>query len=77
GMMISNPMFAGNDGNEPYRYKRLKGIKNKKGESSEITLLMAGQIMIKLTGNRLREDTVLEQYLDQMDMKKIQSALLQ
>jgi hypothetical protein len=76
-MMISNPMFAGSDGNEPYRYKRIKGIKKKQGEKSEITLLIAGQIMIKLTGNRLRDDAVLESYLDQMDMKKIKSSLLQ
>lgn len=77
GMMINNPMFAGSDGSEPYRYKRIKGIKQKDGSTVEITLLIAGQIMIKLSGNNLKESSVLEAYLDKMDMKKIQSALLQ
>lgn len=76
GMMINNPMFAGSDGNEPYRYKRIKGIKKKQGSKSEITLLLAGQIMIKLEGNNLKEDDILEEYLDEMDMRKIKAALL-
>lgn len=76
-MMISNPMFAGADGGEPFRYKRLKGIKQKNGSTTEITLLMAGQIMIKLTGENLKEESVLEAYLEKMDMKKIQNSLLQ
>ena len=76
GMMINNPMFAGSDGNEPYRYKRLKGIKKKNAYSTEITLLIAGQIMIKIEGHNLKDESVLEAYLDKMDMKKIQAVLL-
>ncbi|MDD3592821.1 MAG: hypothetical protein PHO65_09270 [Sulfurovum sp.] len=76
-MMINNPMFSGAEDREPYRYKRLKGIKQKNGDTTEITLLMAGQIMIKLTGKRLKEESLLEQYLDKMELQKIQSKLLQ
>ncbi|MDD3592803.1 MAG: hypothetical protein PHO65_09180 [Sulfurovum sp.] len=76
-MMINNPMFSGAEGGEPYRYKRLKGIKQKNGDTTEITLLMAGQIMIKLTGKRLKEESILEKYLDKMEFQKIQSKLLQ
>lgn len=76
GMMISNPMFAQGEGSEPYRYKRLKGIKQKDESQTEITLLLAGQIMIKLTGENLKNDDILVQYLDKMDMKNIQISLL-
>lgn len=77
GMMINNPMLTGSDGSEPYRYKRLKGIKQTNRGTTEITLLMAGQIMIKLTGKGLKEENILKAYLDTMDMKKIQNTLLQ
>ncbi|HEO98340.1 MAG: hypothetical protein JW682_03665 [Campylobacterales bacterium] len=76
-MMINNPMFSGAEGGEPYRYQKLKGIKQKNGDTTEITLLMAGQIMIKLTGKNLKEERLLEQYLDKMELQKIQSKLLQ
>ncbi len=32
--------------------------------------------MIKLTGENLKDDAVLEQYLDAMDMKKLKMSLL-
>ena len=77
GMMINNPALSSIDPNtEPYRYKRVKGIKKKEGGTTEITLILAGQIMIKLTGENLRDDAVLEQYLDAMDMKKLKISLL-
>jgi hypothetical protein len=76
-MMINNSMFSGAEGGEPYRYKKLKGIKQKNGDTTEITLLMAGQIMIKLTGKNLKEERLLEQYLDKMELQTIQSKLLQ
>jgi len=77
GMMINNPALASSDPNtEPYRYKRIKGIKKKERKTTEITLILAGQIMIKLTGKKLKDDAVLEQYLDEMDMKKLKMSLL-
>lgn len=75
-MMINNPMFSNAKGTEPFRYKRIKGIKEKEGTNTNITLLMAGQIMIKLEGDSLQDDKVLETYLDKMDMNKIKSSLL-
>ena len=77
GMMINNPTLLATDPNtEPYRYKRIKGIKKKEGGATEITLIIAGQIMVRLTGENLKDDTVLEQYLDAMDMKKLKMSLL-
>lgn len=77
GMMINNPALSGADPTtEPYRYKRVKGIKKKEGKTTEITLILAGQIMIKLTGENLKDEAVLEQYLDAMDMKKLKISLL-
>ncbi|MCW8821172.1 MAG: hypothetical protein OQK45_03010 [Sulfurovum sp.] len=77
GMMINNPALSAADpSTEPYRYKRVKGMKKKEGTTTEITLILAGQIMIKLMGENLKDDAVLEQYLDAMDMKKLKMSLL-
>jgi len=77
GMMINNPMMAAADENtKPYRYKRIKGIKQTEGTSTEITLLLVGQIMIKIDGENLKDAAVLEQYLDAMDMKALKESLL-
>ncbi|RLA71479.1 MAG: hypothetical protein DRG09_00095 [Epsilonproteobacteria bacterium] len=77
GMMINNPMMAAADKNtKPYRYKRIKGIKKTEGKNTEITLLLAGQIMVKIDGKNLKNSAVLEQYLDAIDMKKLKMSLL-
>jgi len=77
-MMINNPMIAQADKNsEIFRHQGAKGIRKEEGSKSEITLLLAGQIMIKLTGSHLQDKKVLEAYLNQMDMKKIKNTLLQ
>lgn len=77
GMMINNPMMAAPDENtKPYRYKRIKGIKKTEGSNTEITLLLVGQIMIRLDGKNLKESAILEQYLDKIDMNKLKEALL-
>ncbi len=76
-MMINNPALAASEkGTEPFRYKRIKGIKKIKNKRTEITLLLAGQIMLKITGNKLKDPAVLEQYLDAMDMKRLKAELL-
>jgi len=77
GMMINNPMMAAADENtKPYRYKRIKGVKKTEGSNTEITLLLVGQIMLRLDGENLKDTAVLEQYLDKMDMKALKEALL-
>ena len=77
GMMINNPaMIAGDDSMEAFRYKRIKGVKKVHRKTTEITLLLAGQIMLKITGKNVKDDAVLEQYLDAMDMKKLKASLL-
>ncbi len=76
-MAISNPaLMAADPKTSPYRYKRNKGMKKKDGNNTEITLLISGQIMIKLTGSQLNDDAILEQYLDQIDIKKLKNELL-
>ena len=77
GMMINNPMMAAADENtKPYRYKRIKGVKKTEGSNTEITLLLVGQIMLRLDGEDLKDTAALEQYLDTMDMKALKEALL-
>ena len=77
GMMINNPALAASKkGTESYRYKRIKGIKKIDDKQTEITLLIAGQIMLKVTGKKLKDAAVLEQYLDAMDISKLKAELL-
>lgn len=76
-MMINNPMMVSMDENtKPYRYKRIKGVKKTEGSNTEITLLLVGQIMIRIDGENLKDAAVLEQYLDNIDMNALKEALL-
>jgi hypothetical protein len=75
--MIGNPMvMSGSPDTKPYRYKRIKGMRQASDGRVEITLSVAGQIMyqIKAYGT---DDAAIEQYLNATDFNKIQSALLQ
>jgi len=76
-MSISNPsLMAADPSVSPYRYKRNKGMKKKNGKNTEITLLVSGQIMIQLKGSNLKDDAVLEEYLDTIDIKELKNSLL-
>ena len=76
-MMIKNPaMMVRQKNTKPYRYKKAKGMKKTEGKKTEITLILVGQIMIKLIGKNLKDDTVLEEYLKKMDFGKLKEALL-
>ena len=76
--MMGNPMLmASNPNLKPYRYKRLKGMKDTSDAQTEVTLSVVGQIMVKVTGRNLANEGVIEEYLDVMDFGKIQEALLQ
>jgi hypothetical protein len=76
--MMGNPMLmASNPNLKPYRYKRLKGMKDTSDGRTEVTLSVVGQIMVKVTGQNLADEAVIEQYLDAIDFEKIQTALLQ
>ena len=76
-MAINNPaMMASDASTEPYRYKRIKGMKKVNGNNTEITLLIAGQILLKINGTQLKDSAVLEQYLDAIDISKLKEKLL-
>ena len=76
-MMINNTMMMASDRNtKPYRFGKLKGMKQTEGGEIEITLLMAGQVMIKATGSQLEDEAVLEEYLGLLDMDRIRDAFL-
>ena len=77
GMSINNPaMLANQEDTEPFRYKRNKGMKKVKGDTVEITLLVAGQIAVMLKGRKLKDNAVIEQYLEKIDFAKLKEALL-
>lgn len=76
-MMIKNPMMmAGQKNTKPFRYKKAKGMIKTEKNKTEITLILVGQIMIKLTGRYLKDDEVLKEYLKKIDMNKLKEALL-
>lgn len=76
--MINNPMLLSSSPDlKPYRYKRVNGMKQTSGERIEVTLGLAGQIMLQLTGQNLSDEAVITAYLDAMDLERIQEALLQ
>lgn len=76
-MMINNPMMMASDPKtKPYRFGKLKGMKRVDGGETEITLVMAGQVMIKATGRGLTDPQVLETYLGKLDMDRIRDAFL-
>ncbi|MEE9445691.1 MAG: hypothetical protein V3V19_08495 [Cocleimonas sp.] len=76
-MMIKNPaMMAGQKNTTPFRYKKAKGMIKTKKNKTEMSLILAGQILIKLTGKSLKDDGVLKEYLKKIDFKKLKEALL-
>jgi hypothetical protein len=76
--MLSNPMLmAGNPNVKTYRHNRIKGMKETSEGEVAVTLAVAGQIVVKVTGRNLATEATIEQYLDAMDFDRIQSTLLQ
>ena len=76
-MMLKNPaMLASQKNTKPFRYKKAKGMIKTEKNKSEINLVLAGQILIKVTGRKLEDDAVLKQYLEQLDFSKLKDALL-
>jgi hypothetical protein len=75
--MINNPMvLSSSPDTKPYRYKRIKGMKQTTGGQIEITLSLLGQIMYQIKAQGV-DEAVIKQYLDATDFSKIQNALLQ
>ena len=74
--MINNPMLLNSSPDtKPYRYKRIKGMQQTSDGQIEITLAVAGQIMVQVKGSGT-DDATIKQYLDVMDFEALQSALL-
>ena len=76
-MMLKNPaLIASQKNTKPYRYKKAKGMIKTGKNKAEINLVLAGQILVKITGKRLKDDAVMKQYLEQLDFSKLKDALL-
>lgn len=76
--IATNPMLmAGNPNLKPYRFGELKGMKETTEGSVEVSLMLAGQVMIKITGRHLSDEAVIEQYLEAMDFDRLEATLLQ
>ena len=75
-VIFNNPaMLAGNPNTQPYSYKDYKGIKKQVGNGVEISLLVGHNTLVQLKGSNLKEDKVLEGFLDGMDLKKIEQLI--
>ncbi len=76
-MMLKNPaMMAGQKNTKPFRYKRAKGMIKTDKNKTEISLVLAGQILVQVTGKRVEDEAILKQYLEQLDFAKLKDALL-
>ena len=76
-MMLKNPaLIASQKNTKPYRFKKAKGMIKTGKNNTEINLVLAGQILVKLTGKKLQDEGVLKQYLEQLDFDKLKDALL-
>jgi hypothetical protein len=74
---ITNPaLMASNPNTKPYRYKNNNGMIETKERGVEISILVGGQILLKLTGQNLTDQSVIEKYLDAIDLKELKNSLL-
>lgn len=74
--MINNPMMlSGNPNMKPYRFERIRGVREETGGDIKITLSLGGQIMVQLSGRGAGEES-LESYLAVLDFEEIRRALL-
>ncbi len=74
--MINNPMMlSGNPNMKPYRFKRIRGVREETRGDIKITLALGGQIMVQLAGRGAGEES-LESYLAVLDFEEIKRSLL-
>lgn len=75
--IATNPMLmAGNPNLKPYRFGELKGMKETTPGQVEVSLMLAGQVMVKVVGRDLTDQAVIEQYLEAIDWERLEAALL-
>ena len=76
-MALKNPaMMASQKDTKPYRYKKAKGMIKKDKYKTEISLVLAGQILLQVSGKKLEDEAVLKEYLEQLDFAKLKDSLL-
>jgi hypothetical protein len=76
-MMLSNPMLMQTDpGTRVYTHAGNRGmIKHEKGSDEwEISLLVAGKIMVQVTGSGLANQQPVEEYLKAIDLAAVEKA---
>jgi hypothetical protein len=76
--MMNNPMLMASDPTmKPYRFKRIKGMKQTSESEVEVTLALAGQVLIQV-GARGGDDNdaAATSYLEALDFDRIEAALL-
>jgi hypothetical protein len=68
-------MLAGNPNTQPYRYQDYPGMLKKQNGSLEISLLIGHQTLIKLKGDQLQNEDILNIFLETIDFKEIEQTL--
>jgi len=69
--MSNIPVLTTDQSIKPYRFDIYRGTVRKEGNTREISLLVANQVMVKAAGQNLKEEKFLESYLRAMEIKKI------
>jgi len=71
-LVLSNTaVFTSDRSIKPYRFDIYRGALRKEGTTREISVLVGNRVMVKATGQDLKDEKPLEIYLKTMDLKKI------
>ncbi|CAK0777745.1 conserved exported hypothetical protein [Gammaproteobacteria bacterium] len=75
-LMLSNTaVFSSDRSIKPYRFDVYRGVLRKEGTTREISVLVGNRVMVKATGQDLKDEKPLEAYLKTMDLKKVATAI--
>ncbi|CAK0744058.1 hypothetical protein CCP3SC15_120007 [Gammaproteobacteria bacterium] len=71
-LMLSNTaVFTSDRSIKPYRFDVYRGALRKEGATREVSLLVGNRVMVKATGQNLKDEKLLDTYLKAMDLKKV------
>lgn len=76
--MMNNPMLMASDPTiKPYRFGRIKGMKQTGDGDVEVTLALAGQVLVQVAAQGGGDpEAAVTAYLEAMDFERIEKALL-
>jgi hypothetical protein len=77
-MMLTNPtLISSEPGTRPYRHQQYRGVikQDQANRTTEVSLIVANRILVKVTGENLADTKPVEAYLSALDFKKLEAAM--